>query len=112
MKKIIFGFLFAGITLAIAGNTAVNFKNNGSQVGGVIDNEVIYIYKNKDAGNESDTSNLKILANIAKNQICSGKDTRLIIEDAGMSVKFIYMSSQGNATIVKIDNCKGVSVTK
>ena len=90
-----------------AENTVMNFVNSGAQTGGVIDNEVIFIYSDKTVGSEQNIVHLRLLKNIAQKNICREKDTRTIVEDLGMSVKFIYLH-KGNATIVKIDNCKGV----
>jgi hypothetical protein len=93
---------------AEAENTVINFVKSGTETGGVIDNEVIFIYSDKAVGSDKDTVHLKLLKKTAQKKICEKKDTRAIVEDLGMSVKFIYLH-KGNATIVKIDSCKGVT---
>jgi hypothetical protein len=90
-----------------AENTVMNFVKSGTQTGGILDNEIIFIYSDKKVGKEKGTAALSLLKNIAQQKICGKKDTRSIVEDLGMSVKYIYLD-KGNATIVKIDNCKGV----
>jgi len=88
-----------------ANNTAKRFLEEDGNIGGVVDNEVIYIYHNKESMKEKE--NLDLLVHIAQKKICESKDTRAIVEEAGMSVKFIYLF-KGGAAIVKIDDCKGV----
>jgi len=110
MKKILLGFMIAGLTLASAQNTAKFFKKGASQSGGMFDNEVIFIYDKKD--NKKDMTSqdsLDLLKNISKVKICQTKDTRSIITDAGMNVKFIYETKEGY-TIIKIDDCKGIDI--
>jgi hypothetical protein len=91
-----------------ADNVVKHFEKGKSELGGIIDNEVIFIYFDKKSVNTKNKSDLKILKFIAQKKICEKKDTREIVEDLGMSVKFIYLH-KGNATIVKIDSCKGVT---
>lgn len=90
-----------------AENSVKYFEEGENKTGGVIDNEVIFIYKKE--VNIDKKGSLKILQKIAQKQLCEKKDTRMIIVEAKMSVKYIYMF-EGSATIVKIDNCKGVKV--
>ena len=91
-----------------AENTVINFVQNGNQTGGVLDNEVIFIYNDKKVGREKNLDKLQVLKLLGVKKICGKENTRTIVEDLGMSVKFIYLY-KGDATIVKIDNCKGVT---
>jgi len=112
MKKILLGFMIAGLTLASAQNTGKFFKKGVQQSGGMFDDEVIFIYDKRDKKKDMvSDENVNLLTNIAKVKICQDKDTRVLIEKAGMNVKFIYEIKEG-FTIIKIDNCKGVDVKK
>ena len=86
MKKILVGFLIAGLSIASANNTAKSFKNGATQTGGVIDNEVVFMY-NKEI-NLKDDNSLALLTNIAKQKICTDKSAAEIIKTAGMTVKY------------------------
>jgi DNA invertase Pin-like site-specific DNA recombinase len=114
MKQMMKQMMLIAVMIAVwsvamqADNTVMNFVKNVNQAGGLIDNEVIYIYWDKKVGKEKDPTALNLLKYIAQKKICEKKDTREIVEDLGMSVKFIYLY-KGDATIVKIDNCKGVT---
>ena len=105
-KRLIAGalVLLVGVNIQ-AGNTAHYFEKGKTKTGGVIDNEVIFIYE-KEMKYKSE-SDLKIITNIAKQKICSDKSARVVIDEAGMSVKYIYMSKE-SAVIVKIDSCDGI----
>ena len=114
MKQMINRIMVTGVMTVLlsvgiqAENTVKNFLKNENQVGGLLDNEVIFIYSDKKVANEKNIAALSLLKNLAQNKICEKKDTRNIVENLGMSVKFIYLN-KGDATIVKIDNCKGVT---
>ncbi len=111
VKKIVLAAVAAVVMSAgaEAANSVKNFVKSNDQAGGVIDNEVIYIYMNQKIGKEKDASSLEILKRIAQEKICGMSDTRDIVGVLGMSVKFIYLY-QGDVTIVKIDNCKGTKL--
>lgn len=57
-----------------ADNTAQYFKKGKIQTGGIIDNEVIFIYE-KETKMKSE-SDLRLLTNIAKQKICSDGSAR------------------------------------
>ena len=111
MKKLmVTGVMTAMISVSVqAENTVKNFVKGKDALGGFIDNEIIFIYKDKKVGNEKGVTALSLLKHLAKSKICGKKDTRNLVEDLGMSVKFIYLN-KGDATIVKIDNCKNVKI--
>ncbi len=111
MKKLMVTGVMTAMMISVsvqAENTVKNFVKGKDALGGFIDNEIIFIYKDKKVGNEKGVTALSLLKHLAKSKICEKKDTRTLVEDLGMSVKFIYLNKE-DATIVKIDNCKGVT---
>ena len=109
MKKIVMAgvlMLLMGVSIQ-AENSAQYFKKGKTQTGGIIDNEVIFTY-DKEIKIKSE-SDLKLLANIAKQKICSDKSARVVIDKA-MSVKYIYSGKEG-VVIVKIDSCDEIEGT-
>jgi len=111
MKKILLGFMVLGVSFVFAGNSAKVFDNKKTQTGGLIDDEVIFIYPNKKNIENITSDSALIMMNIAKEEICKAKDTRSIIVKAGMSVKYIYIGDK-KTVIVKINDCKGVDLAK
>jgi hypothetical protein len=78
---------------------------SGVQAGGLLGNTVIFIYKDNDAAKIKDVTQLNLMANEAQKQICSGKDTRDLIVNEGMSILFVYPTKSGAATVLKINRC-------
>jgi len=81
------------------------FKNGKDQTGGMIDDELIFIYREETI--IKNEFSLGMLKNIAKQRLCSDISARELIVKDGMSVKFIYMGKEGTV-IVKIDACDGI----
>ena len=109
MKKIfsLISLLLVLSTYLSASNTSAIFKTGKTQTGGVIDNQIIFLY-NKEIKVEKDFGT-GVLVNTLKKSICSAKDTRSLIVDSGMSVMYIYMGKEKYVSI-KIDDCRGVDL--
>jgi len=106
ITKTVLGLLLTSSALLAENASAEHFKIKDGSVGGIIDDTVIYIYSGQK--NDDIKHAVKLLPKIAQTQICKDKDMRNIVENLKMQVIYIYMSKQGNASIVKINDCNGI----
>ena len=102
------------------GASAAHFSSpqgkKAQQVGGIVGNTAFFMYPNNDAANVKDPTTLNAMAALAKKQICQGKDTRMLVEEMGLQVMFVYPNKKdGSVTVLTIESCddtKGIKKEK
>ena len=112
IRKIVMVVVLTGVSVIglEAENAVKHFVYNDKRTGGRIEkNEMIFVYKVKELEKEKDTVALNRLKNILQQKICHDSNTRMTMEDTGLSMKFIYLY-KGAVTIVRIDNCRGLKL--
>ena len=95
---------------ATSGASASHFSSpqgkKAQQIGGIVGNTAFFMYPNNEAANVKDATTLNAMAALAKKQICQGKDTRMLVEEMGMQVMFIYPNKKdGSVTVLTIESC-------
>ncbi len=103
-------FLAFGIAMADDGASAAHFssiRQAGSiQAGGVVGDNVVYLYWDNDAAKIDDTKTLDSMAQQAKRQVCASADSRMILEKLKKQILFIYPDKTNNSfTIITITKC-------
>jgi len=112
IKKIVMFVVLIGmsVTGAEAENAVKHFLYKEKSTGGRIDkNEMIFVYKVKELEKEKDLAALNRLKYMAQKQVCQNSNTHIPLENAGKSIKFIYLYKDA-VTIVRVDNCKGIKL--
>ena len=120
IKTAILSLLCVQTLYAVSGASAAHFSSpqgkKAQQVGGIVGNTAFFVYPNNDAANVKDPTTLNAMAALAKKQICQGKDTRMLIEEMGLQVMFVYPNQKdGSVTVLTIESCddtKGVKKEK
>lgn len=84
-------------------------EKNAPQIGGVVGNNIVFMYWNHNASTITDTQVLDSMASQAKKQVCASKDTKMLIEELHKQVIFLYPNDKdGSFTIITIKDCKNI----
>jgi len=108
MKKIILSISAMAIasTMAFAGSAGAHFKTEDGTLGGIVGNNLIFIYKDNKAATIKDKTKVGIMSNMLKKQLCEKDNTRKLIQDAGLQVLFIYPDKNvSEATVISVNSC-------
>ena len=110
MRFLFFLLSVFGIAQAADGAAAAHFSSpqqkQASQIGGIVGDNIVFIYWNHDASTITDTQILDSMASQAKKQVCASKDTKMLIEELHKQVIFLYPNDKdGSFTAITIKSC-------
>jgi len=107
MKKIILSLIALAMTTSLfAANAAERFNIQNTQLGGIIGDTIVFIYKDNEASVVTDKTKLKLMSRKLEQQLCSDQSTRDLIVNNKFKVLFIYpTNSLESVNILSVDSC-------
>ena len=111
MRWLLFLILTFSVAQAANGASAAHFSSpqqkKAPQIGGIVGDNIVFMYWNHNASTITDTQILDSMAQQAKKQVCASQDTKMLIEELHKQMILLYPNDKdGSFTVITIKECK------